>query len=226
MKTCIFCHSPKLYVKSPTQYYCVTCKKVWSTLKHERDGYILDAFLANESAFMCAQKHDLAYNTVKEVYQKLRLILSTYAQEIYAKQTEAFSQYDEYYYLPNTKRHSKKYFFDAIGIFGMLYKDNWIYTLLLPDQFSGMKRLMAHDEIEAMEHEAYARFLQRHKVARVSHFEHRLGEFWSYFELFMHHFKGVKKENLIYYLKEAEFKFNHSKEKQKEIMLKLWREAM
>ncbi len=226
MKQCIFCHSSKLYVKSQTQYYCVTCKKTWSASRYKRDEHILDAFLENQSALVCAQQNALAYNTVKEMYQKIRLLLSSHAQEIYAKQTDAFSQYDEYYYLPNTKRHSKKYFFDAIGIFGMLYKNDWVYTLLLPDHFSGVKRLMEHDEDTLLEHEASARFLHHHKVARFSHFEHRLGEFWNYFEAFMHHFKGVKKENLIYYLKEAEFKFNYSREEQKKILLKLWRDAM
>lgn len=226
MKHCIFCHSPKLYVKSKTQYYCITCKKIWSASKHERDKHIINAFLENRSALLCAKEYNIAYNTVKEIYQKLRLILSQYAQETYAKQNESFHQYDEYYYLPHTKRRSKKHFFDAIGIFGMLYKENWVYTLLLPDQFSGIKRLMEHDALETLEHEVYARYMQRHKVAHVKHFEHRLGEFWNYFELFMHHFKGVKQENLIYYLKEAEFKFNHSKEIQKEILEKLWREAM
>ncbi len=39
-------------------------------------------------------------------------------------------------------------------------------------------------------------------------------------------FKGVRKENLVYYLKEAEFKFNYSKEEQRSILTDLWRQNM
>ena len=34
----------------------------------------------------------------------------------------------------------------------------------------------------------------------------------------MHRFKGVDHTNFIYYLKEAEFRFNHTKEEQHQIL--------
>ena len=108
----------------------------------------------------------------------------------------------------------------------MFYEPNLIYTLLLPDQLSSVKRLLEHDAIDTIEYEEYARYLQRHKVIHVEQFEHRLSQFWDYFERFMCHFKGIKKENIIYYLKEAEFKFNYSKENQKKIILDYWKKNM
>ena len=48
-----------------------------------------------------------------------------------------------------------------------------------------------------------------------------LSDFWHFLENWLDHFKGVKKENFIYYLKEAEFKFNYDKEEQRMILQKM-----
>lgn len=223
MKQCIYCNSSKLYIKSTTQYKCITCKRTWSENKYRKECSLIDSFLKNETILEATQKRKIHYSVGKKIYFKLRLILTNYAQEQYAKQSEPFTQYDEFYYLPYTKKNDSKYLLDAIGIFGMLY-DEWVYTLLLPDQFASFKRLVEHDE--EIEHEAYARYLASHKLTHIKSFEHRLGEFWNFFETFMSHFKGVKKENIIYYLKEAEFKFNHSYEEQYAILMHLWKQNM
>ncbi len=225
MKQCIFCHSSKLYRKSQTQWRCVTCKRTWSDAKYHKELLILEAFLANKSIRECATLCDVNYITAKNFYTKMRLLLTSFAQERYLQQSDTFSEYDEFYYLPQTKRAHNHYLFDAIGIFGMLYGE-WVYTLLLPDQFTPIKRLMEHDMPNPEEHATYARILQRHKVTHISRFEHRLGAFWDYFETWIAHFKGVKKENLIYYLKEAEFKFNYTQKEQKKILMQLWKQSM
>ncbi len=223
MKACIFCQETKLYIKSPTQYQCATCKRTWSEEKYHKEYALLDAFLNNESILEATHKRGIHYSTGKHVYQKLRLLITQYAQECYGSKNESFSQYDEYYYLPKNKKKDAQYVFDSVGIFGMLY-DAWVYTLLLPDQLTAYKRLMAHDEV--MDHETYTRYLNAHKVVHIKSFEHRLAQFWRFFEHFMASFKGVRKENLVYYLKEAEFKFNYSKEEQRSILTDLWRQNM
>lgn len=223
MKQCIYCDSSKLYIKSQTQYQCITCKRRWSEQKYQKECSLIDSFIKNETILEATQKRGIHYSVGKKAYFKMRLLLTNYAQEQYANQSEPFTQYDEFYYLPQTKKKDSKYVLDAVGIFGMLY-DDWVYTLLLPDQFAAFKRLVEHEE--EIEHEAFARYLTSHKVAHIKSFEHRLGEFWKFFEIFMSHFKGVKKENLVYYLKEAEFKFNHSQEEQYTILMHLWKQNM
>ena len=225
MKQCIFCHSSKLYVKSKTQWRCVTCKRIWSEAKYQKELLILEAFLADKSILDCAKMCGVNYITAKNIYHKIRLLLTSFAQERYLNQSDTFSEYDEFYYLPKIKRNQNQYLFDAIGVFGMLYEE-WVYTLLLPDQFTPIKRLMEHDVPSPDENATYARTLQRHKVTHISRFEHRLGTFWNYFEAWIAHFKGVKKENLIYYLKEAEFKFNYTPKEQKKILTQLWKQNM
>lgn len=188
-------------------------------MKYEKYLALIDAFVNNESILHATKRLDIHYSVGKDMYQKIRFLIINHAQETYTHHIEPFSQYEEFYYLPSRKKGDKKYFFDAVGIFGMLY-DTWVYTLLLPDQLSTFRKE------ESMEHEAYARYIASHKMVHITSFKHRLEEFWNFFETFMAHFKGVKKENLVYYLKEAEFKFNYSKHEQKEILMRLWKQNM
>lgn len=215
-KQCIFCGHTKLYKVSSTQFRCSTCKRTFSHAKHSQEQAILACFIDNNSAYECATLLGLNYLTVTKKYQKLRLMLIAHSETLYTEHTETFSQYDEYYFLPTCKRGKPKYIFDAIGILGMLYGKR-IYTLLLPDQFAHLKNL----EENAIEKETYARYLNQHKVAHYESFDNALVDFWHFLEDWMDHFKGVKKENFIYYLKEAEFKFNYDKEEQRLILQKM-----
>jgi len=215
-KQCIFCGATKLYQVSSTQYRCVTCKRTFSHEKQTKERHIIDSFIANQSAHACAKRLGLNYLTVTKTYQKLRLLLIEHSEALYEAQTQTFSQYDEYYFLPTYKRGKPKYLFDAIGILGMLY-DKRIHTLLLPDQFAHLKNL----EETSIEKETYARYLNQHKVAHYESFDNALVDFWHFLEGWMDHFKGIKKENFIYYLKEAEFKFNYDKEEQRLILRKM-----
>ncbi|OHE11694.1 MAG: hypothetical protein A2329_04155 [Sulfurimonas sp. RIFOXYB2_FULL_37_5] len=162
----------------------------------------------------------LNYITVKRIYQKIRILLVNESEETYTNHEKSFSQYDEYYFLPKNKKKDIRYLFDAIGILGMSY-GNSIYTLLLPDQFEHLKQL-SQDELETTSYkEEYAKYLAQHKVAHYETFDNQLQAFWKFLEEFMLHFKGVSKLHFIYYLKEAEFKFNHTREEQKVILDKL-----
>lgn len=212
--TCIFCASVNLYIISPTQYRCAKCKRTFSAKKLEQEKQILNAFLENESMHQCSQNLKINYNTVKKSYKKFRIIIMNYIERSYTFQKNSFSQYDEYYYLPHTKKKNYNYFFDSIGILGMAYEKK-IYTLLLPDQFSHLKHL-SRDLIDM---HYYARYLSNHKMAFFDSFDNIINHFWEFLDTFMLHFKGVNKVNFVYYLKEAEFKFNYTVAQQRSILL-------
>ena len=103
----------------------------------------------------------------------------------------------------------------------MIYHD-LVYTLLLPDQFSHIKN--AQKDIKITYMKEYAKHLNRYKIMHFEKFDSRLIRFWIFLEENLLHFKGVSRENFIYYLKEYEFKFNYTKEEQKKILWKEWLE--
>ena len=213
---CNHCSSKKLYRVSQTQYRCAICNRTFSIKKRLQEEAILKAFIGNESAHQCSIALGINYITVKKIYLKFRMGIIEFIEQSYTHQKNSFSQYDEYYFLPYTKKGNTNFFFDSIGILGMSY-ENKIYTLLLPDQFSHLKHL-SRDLIDM---HYYAHYLHNHKMAHFDSFNNVINQFWVFLEKFMVHFKGVRKENFIYYLKEAEFKFNYTQEEQYELLKKM-----
>lgn len=212
-KACIYCNAHKLYRVSKTQYRCPHCKRTWSHQKQQQEASILEAFLNNFSAKKASTELHLNYATVQKRYEKYRLILSLESQKFYHI-SAACEEYDEYYYLPSSKKKNAEHLFDAIGILGMLYDDK-VHTLLLPDHFETLK----YDDVAMQEKEAYAKFLHQHKIAHLESFDSKLDHFWRFLETSLHRFKGISKANFIYYLKEVEFKFNYTKDEQRTILL-------
>ena len=210
--SCLFCGASKLYRVSKTQYRCATCKQTWSAQKAHKETLIIEAFVEGLSINAASSFLQLNYATVQKRYASYRSFL-VQKSEVRYQSAALFSEYDEYYYLPTSKKGNPRYIFDAVGILGMLC-DKGVYTLLLPDHFESLKQ----NSCDLEEKEAYAKYLQHHKIARLESFDSRLSRFWIFLETFMHRFKGVDHTNFIYYLKEAEFRFNHTKEEQRQIL--------
>ena len=215
---CPYCGSKRLYIVTQTSRKCSTCKRKYSLQKLEKDSIIMDCFCKDMSANECAKSLHVNYKSVKDRYMDFRKLALLHVENIYSKNHAEFSEYDEYYFLPKNKRGKVKYLFEAVGILGMVYND-FIYTLLLPDQFSHIRN--ENDEMKITYMKEYAKHLNRYKIVHFEKFDSQLIRFWIFLEKKLQHFKGVSKENFIYYLKEYEFKFNYEEE-QKEILWKLW----
>lgn len=215
---CIFCGEKHLYTVSLTQYRCAACQKTWSHRKNQQDLSILEAFLNDFSAKKTSEILSLNYATVSKRYETFRVLLTRESEKLY-HYVASFIEYDEYYYLPSRKKGNPRYLFDSIGILGMSYNEK-IHTLLLPNHFESLKKGLHPQE----DMTSYAKFLHQHKVAKLQSFDSILTHFWHFMEISLHRFKGITKENFIYYLKEAEFKFNYDKKEQRLILEALWKE--
>jgi len=216
---CPFCGSKDQYKVTQTSFKCSTCKRKYSFKKLEKDYKIMDYFCEDISANECAKSLHVNYKGVKDRYMDFRKLLLLHVEKKYSQNHAEFSEYDEYYFLPQNKRGKVKYLFEAIGVLGMVY-NNSVYTLLLPDQFSHIKNALHDVKITYMKE--YAKHLNRYKIMHFEKFDSQLIRFWIFLEKKLLHFKGISRENFIYYLKEYEFKFNHEKKIQKEILWKLW----
>jgi transposase-like protein/DNA-directed RNA polymerase subunit RPC12/RpoP len=216
---CPFCGSKRLYIVTKTSFKCSTCRRKYSLKKLEKDYKIMFYFCENISANECATSLHVNYKGVKDRYMDFRKLLLLHVEKKYSQNRVAFSEYDEYYFLPQNKRGKVKYLFEAIGVLGMVY-NNSVYTLLLPDQFSHIKDAL--DDVKITYMKEYAKHLNRYKIMHFEKFDSQLIRFWIFLEEKLLHFKGISRENFIYYLKEYEFKFNHTKEEQKEILWRLW----
>lgn len=223
IKRCIYCNYHDLYEVSPTQKKCKKCGKKFSVKRLETEKKIISLFCQNKTALEASETLHVNYKTLLEKYGDIRKILTHELERLHQKNYGEFSEYEEYYYLPKQKRGKIKYLFDAIGILGMLYQDR-VFTLVLPDQFSHLKDESLSKETNFAYMKEYARYLNRYKIIHYKKFDNKLIEFWVFLEKELEKFKGVSKENFIYYLKECEFKFNFEEEQREDFLWKIWLE--
>lgn len=219
---CPFCGSKYLYSVTKTSLKCSTCKKKYSFVKLEKDFKIMQNFCFNINANECSKSLHVNYKSVKDRYMDFRKLLLIYVENIYNQNRTEFTEYDEYYYLSKNKQGKVKYLFEAVGILGMIYCDK-VYTLLLPDQFSHLRNeSFDNTEVKFAYMKEYSKYLNRYKIVHYEKFDSKLIRFWVFLENNLIHFKGISRENFIYYLKEYEFKFNNPLHIQQKILWKLW----
>ena len=64
------------------------------------------------------------------------------------------------------------------------------------------------DTEDAQEKKLLLKYLRFNKVAKLSKAHSTITEFWDYFETFILQYKGVSDAQFVFYLKEAEWRFN------------------
>lgn len=203
MQSCPFCHSKNLYSLSNGYFKCSCCKKKYSLKKIATDQKVIQAFCQNITARQCHKELQLNYVTVQNRYKKLRQFIVHYLDEQYKQKKEHSEQYDEYIYLKS------KNIYEAQNFLTFIY-DAKIYNLMLPSLYKFKTYHESHKEL--------SKFLFLNKIAKLQSKTSIINDFWNFLETFLKKYKGVESSNFIYYLKEAEFKFNYTQEEQVTIL--------
>jgi len=203
MNQCLFCHSKHLYVLHNGYKKCSHCKKKFSVKKWQTHKKIIDVFCQNKTAQQCHEQLHLNYVTVQKKYKQLRQFIVHYLDEQYKQKKEYSHEYDEYIYLKGQN------IYEAQNFLTFIYH-NKIYNLMLPSLYKFKSYQKSDQEL--------SQFLFLNKIAKLQSKTSLINDFWSFLESFLKKYKGVKSENFIYYLKEAEFKFNYTKEEQLTIL--------
>ncbi len=207
MNNCSFCHTTHLYLLRNGHIKCAQCKRKFSPKKYERDKKIIQSFCNNTNALQASKLHNLNYVTVQKRYQNLRRLITTYLDNEHHKDSMLSQEYDEYIYMKNENIYAAQNFLT-------FNYHNRIYNLMLPSLY----KFRTFDKND----EELSKFLFLNKIAKLESKYGKINEFWEYLEEFLKPYKGVNSENFVYYLKEAEFKFNYDKKVQEEILLKLY----
>jgi transposase-like protein len=82
------------------------------------------------------------------------------------------------------------------------------------------KREVFQDDVKNDYVEKFKKFKRESKIIKVSKHVNNIVKFWDYFEKSILKYKGVTPESFAYFLKEFEFKYNHTKSDARELLLK------
>ncbi|MCW8838744.1 MAG: transposase [Thiovulaceae bacterium] len=215
---CIYCSNNKLYTLKSGQLKCSKCNKKFSLKKYEKDLKVIEYFCNGVSANSCAIEMKISYLSVKKRYELYRKYIINYLEKQYQNKTTI--EYDEYIYLPKSKKKIKENIFEAHNFITFQYEDK-VYNLLMPE-LSRYKNQFLNDGLDDVYFKEFSKFMMMNKISKTNKTKNLITKFWDFFEIEIIKYKGISQENFFSYLKEIEFKFNYSEEKQKEILKSLY----
>jgi transposase len=214
---CIYCHNKKLYKLQTGQLKCSGCKKKFSPNKITKELEIIQCFCDDMSVNKAAKILQLNYLTVQKRYELFRSLIANYLENEY--RDKKVIEYDEYIYLPQSKKKIKENIFDAQNFLSFYYEEK-VYNLLMPS-LNMYKQQFLDDGAQAIYFKEFSKFMMLNKISKTQKKENIITNFWLFFEESILKYKGIRHDNFFYYLKEIEFKFNYTQDKQEEILMSL-----
>jgi transposase-like protein len=214
---CKYCGNTKLYILKTHQLKCSKCKKKFSLNKIQQKKNIIECFCNNLTINQATLKLSLNYITIKKQYTKLRQDIALYLENSYIQ--EDIIAYEEYLYIEKSKK-IKNNIFDAKNIISFEY-NNKIFNLLMPS-LNTYKEQFLTQETKITDNKEFSKFLKFNKISNIKKEQTLIHNFWYFFEDEILKYKGVNNDSFFYYLKEIEFKFNYSKNKQIDILNKIY----
>ena len=214
---CIYCND-NLYRLQENALKCVTCKRKYAKRKTNKTVQLIELFCQNRSALDVATQNGLSYASVRNYFETFRLLCAQICEREYETIRHKSNEYEEYFYLERSKRHKKEAIFDAKNFLTFDYAGH-IYTILLPSLHK-YKAQFIEDNLTDNYLEDFKRFRRQTRLIKVASKENRIIAFWSYFESFILHYKGVENDTFGYFLKECEFKFNHGRDEAVDLLIR------
>ncbi len=211
---CIYCGHPYIYMLKDKQCKCSKCKRKFSPKKVAREEKLLSLFTEEYNARDAAKKTGMHFATIQRYYEKFRRNIALHADKQYQIHSERITGYDEYLYLPKSLKVEEN--IDKLQHFLTLSYDNKVYNLMMPT--IQHYNLNLNDE---QDKKLLLKYLRFNKVAKLTKAQNTITEFWAFFEKFILKYKGVSDEQFVFYLKEAEWRFNYKNEKLKEVFTEL-----
>ncbi len=214
---CIYCQN-FVYILGDGRVKCSRCYKKASLNKINKIITLIVAFSKNENALAISNRLLLSYVSVQKYYKEFRILTARICENEYEALRHRSCQYEEYFYLENSKKMEKEAVFDAHNFLTFDY-DNHIYTLLMPSLHQ-YKNQFIRDGVDDVYSDEFNKFKRDNKIIKISQHHNNIVKFWDYFEKMILRYKGVKSTFFAYYLKEYEFKYNHTQDEAIELLIK------
>ena len=214
---CLFCHN-FAYTLSDGRIKCSKCLKKISLAKINKIMLLIHAFTDNESALNLSKRTQLSYSSVQKYFHNFRILAAQICEEEYEQVRNSQCEYEEYYYLESSKKNKREAIFDAHNFLTFDYSGH-IYTILMPS-LQQYKKQFLEDNLTDGYIDEFNTFKRKTKIIKVQNHFNNIITFWEYFEKAILKYKGLKSDTFIYFLKECEFKYNHTKEEAIELLIK------
>ena len=198
---CIYCRHPYTYLLKEEQRKCSKCKRKFSLRKVEREKTLNRLFVEGVTAREASFQTEMHFATVQRYYDTFRNNIALYCDDMYQRNSDKVSAYDEYLYLPKSLDPHEN--IGKVQHFLTLAYEGRVYNLMMPS----ISRL-GLDPNNRDEQKLLEKYLRYHTISKLSTERSTIRSFWEYFENFIVKFRGISDERFIFYLKEAEWRFS------------------
>jgi len=207
---CIYCSNFVYHLKDG-RLKCYKCHKKISKNKLNKVLTLIDAFIENETALHTSNRLKLSYVSIQKYFLTFRILSGVISQNEYEKCKNLSCEYEEYFYIEDSKKKQKESLFEAINFLTFDYQ-NHIYTILLPS--------ITKYKNDSLNDTEFKKFKRDSKLINIRKKHNNINSFWKYLEKSLLPYKGIDKKNFGFFLKEIEFKYNHTKEEAKKLLIK------
>jgi hypothetical protein len=212
---CLYCGG-YVYKLGDGRIKCSICHKKSSPNKINKILTLIHCFIDDESALKVSKRLKISYVSVKNHYDTFRMIAAKICEDEYEKIRALKCEYEEYFYLEDSKRVKREAIFDAQNFLTFDYQGH-IYTLLMPS-LQQYKKQFLQDSVEDAYIDEFKKFKRDSRIIKVSKHFNNIVQFWNYFEVAILKYRGVNSDSFAYFLKEFEFKYNHTKDEAIELI--------
>jgi hypothetical protein len=216
---CIKCHN-FVYILSDGRVKCSGCQKKISLEKLNKIIMLIQCFIEDENALQLSKRLHLSYQSIQKYYEEFRVLCAKICEDEYQQRRESKCEYEEYFYLENSKKLKREAVFDAHNFLTFDYEGH-IYTLLMPS-LQQYKNQFLEDSVEDAYIDEFKKFKRESRIIKVSAHFNNIVKFWDYVESATLKYKGINTEVFIYFLKEFEFKYNHTKDEAIELLIEAY----
>ncbi|MDP0216026.1 IS1595 family transposase [Glaesserella parasuis] len=204
-----------------------------SRLSQHKQNKLIELFVAGVTARTAAELVNVNKTTAAYYFYRLRLLI--YQNSPHMEMFEGEIEADESYFGGTRKGKRGR---GAVGnaVFGLLKRDGKVYTVVVPNTQSATLLPIIREKVKP-DSIVYTDFYRSYDVLDVSEFNHfrinhsthfaekqnhinGIENFWNQAKRHLRKFNGIPKAHFELYLKECEWRFNHSNLKSQISILK------
>ncbi|AGO15798.1 IS1595 family transposase [Glaesserella parasuis] len=205
-----------------------------SRLSQHKQNKLIELFVAGVTARTTAELVNVNKTTAAYYFYRLRLLI--YQNSPHMEMFEGEIEADESYFGGTRKGKRGRVAVGKTAVFGLLKRDGKVYTVVVPNTQSATLLPIIREKVKP-DCIVYTDFYRSYDVLDVSEFNHfrinhsthfaekqnhinGIENFWNQAKRHLGKFNGIPKAHFELYLKECEWRFNHSNLKSQISILK------
>ena len=205
-----------------------------SRLSQYKQNKLIELFIAGVTARTAAQLVGVNKNTAAYYFHRLRLLI--FHNSLHLEMFDGEVEVDESYFGGQRKGKRGRGAAGKVAVFGLLKRNGQVYTVAVPNTQTATLLPIISEQIKP-DSIVYTDSYKNYDVLDVNKFSHfrinhstyfaekhnhinDIENFWNQAKRYLRKFNGIPKEHFELYLKECEWRFNHSEIKSQLSILK------